>query len=438
MCFLALFRSCARQTVWGIIYLKVFALAAVGISALSTDGGSVAGIILLVLAALSAFVFYLWRVEIELVARLLSVAAKSLQDNPHIITAVVFLKLCLLCVLVPVGTFIGAAYMNGEVVFNPDARQSSSKHGGCVSTNKDEHGDDVPCCVWQTDGWASAYIGLAALVALWTVMLAFEARNYTVGGVVAQWYFAAPGTSTFKGTTVSALRNAAGPSFGSLCFGSLVLTAVTMAREIGRNARRNADRAGGGMAVLVCLLTTCLDCMYALVEYISKFATIQCAITGAGFCDSARSVSQLLANNFLSAYGVWWLPGMIMTAASFLLSAAYGAAVGLASYATWSASSDSHPDAGTEAVILGVVAFALAIIILQFCISVLLNVVDAVFICYAMDLDRQLSSKPEVGSTITYSTKQTPRCNNLCSSPACNIQLDTLNTPKTWNLVRTR
>ena len=34
----------------------------------------------------------MWRREIELVARLLAVSSKSLQDNPHISTAVVFLK----------------------------------------------------------------------------------------------------------------------------------------------------------------------------------------------------------------------------------------------------------------------------------------------------------------------------------------------------------
>lgn len=239
------------------------------------------------------------------------------------------------------------------------------------------------------------------MTALWSVMLAFEARMYTIAGVVAQWYFAAAGTTNFRGTTLSALRNAAGPSFGSLCFGSLVLAAVSVAREINRNVRRDATRQGGGVAVVMCLLSSCMDCVYVLIEYISKFATIQCAITGAAFCDAARSVSQLLANNFLSAYGVWWLPGMIMSAASFLLSAAYGVLVGLSSYATWSATPKSHPSAAAEAALLGAVAFTLAIVVLQFCISVLLNVVDAVFICYAMDLDRQLSSKPEVHDVFT-------------------------------------
>ena len=61
-------------------------------------------------------------------------------------------------------------------------------------------------------------------------------------------------------------------------------------------------------------------------------------------------------------------------------------AVGLTSWAAWSATPKSHPNAVAEAAVLGVIAFALALIVLQFCISVLLNVTDAVFICYAMDL----------------------------------------------------
>ena len=34
--------------------------------------------------------------------------------------------------------------------------------------------------------------------------------------------------------------------------------------------------------------------------------------------------------------------------------------------------------------------------VLNFCISVLLDVVDCVFVCYVMDLDRQRRSRPEV------------------------------------------
>merc|ERR1719498_1530485 len=106
---------------------------------------------------------------------------------------------------------------------------------------------------------------------------------------------------------MTSLRHPVGPSFGSLCFGSLILAAVQVAREMNEQARRNA-RGGGAAAFLACLLTACLDCIYAIIEQVSKYATIQCAVTGAAFCDAASSVSRLLRDNLLSAYGVWWLP----------------------------------------------------------------------------------------------------------------------------------
>jgi len=70
-----------------------------------------------------------------------------------------YIKVCLFFVLIPMGGFIVAAYMNGEVVSNPDARAAPSNGGGtCVSTRGGDgddgdagvrSGDAAPCCVWQ-------------------------------------------------------------------------------------------------------------------------------------------------------------------------------------------------------------------------------------------------------------------------------------------------
>ena len=49
-----------------------------------------------------------------------------------------------------------------------------------------------------------------------------------------------------------------------------------------------------------------------------------------------------------------------------------------------------------EAIILGLLAFFMALVVLSFFGSVLLNIVDAVFVCYALDRDTQTVSHPEV------------------------------------------
>ena len=393
LAFLAAFRTHARATVWAMVYFKTGVIFALALVVSSTDGaGSGPGLFLALLGCLTAFVFWLWRREIDLVARLLAVASKSLQDNPHVVTAIVGVKLALLTLTVPTFAFVSAAYRNGEVVRDPDAVLQSGKDT-CV----DENGDRTPCCVWATDDWASAYVVMATLFWLWTAMLAFEVRMFTVAGVTAQWYFAPPGSSRLAGTTIKSVKNALGPSFGSLALGSLVLTAVNVAREINQNARRNARENGGGaIQIVACLVTTCLDCVYAVIQHVTKYATIQCAITGAAFCDAAVAVSRMLTDNFLNAYAVWWLPGTLLGSAAFVFAAAYGTCVGVAGYVAWNGASRGHENPGGESVLLGFVSFFLALVALNFCVTVLLDVVDCVFVCYVMDLDRQRNSRPEV------------------------------------------
>lgn len=70
--------------------------------------------------------------------------------------------------------------MNGAYQPNPD-RQGSPQ---CVNAT----GEAVPCCVWQPHNWAVGYMSVAALVALWTLLLANQIRVFTVSGTIAQWW----------------------------------------------------------------------------------------------------------------------------------------------------------------------------------------------------------------------------------------------------------
>ena len=54
------------------------------------------------------------------------------------------------------------------------------------------------------------------------------------------------------------------------------------------------------------------------------------------------------------------------------------------------------PSSGQEAAILGCLAFVMVLVVLSFFGSVMLNIVDVVFICYALDRDTQTVSHPDV------------------------------------------
>jgi hypothetical protein len=217
-------------------------------------------------------------------------------------------------------------------------------------------------------------------------MVAAEMRTFIVGGSISRWYFAPAGTTRFVGTTKEFVGHAFGASFGSLAFGGLVLAGVQILRNLNERARRESR---GAMAILACLVTAVMDCLAEIIETVTKFATIQCAITGEALCDAGREVTRLLKDNFLSAVRVWWLPEMILTMASVVFAVAYGVVVGV------SVRLVGRLDE-TEASIVGSVAGFVGLLVLSFLFNVLLVCVDAVFICYARDKDQNKITKPEI------------------------------------------
>lgn len=71
-----------------------------------------------------------------------------------------------------------------------------------------------------------------------------------------------------------------------------------------KRAQERRRQEGESVATLVwSLLACCLQCIWGLIEYITKFATVRAAITGEAFFEAGRNVTQLLTRNFLKAYG---------------------------------------------------------------------------------------------------------------------------------------
>ena len=54
---------------------------------------------------------------------------------------------------------------------------------------------------------------------------------------------------------------------------------------------------------LITVLAISLQCIWALVEFLTKFATVRAAITGEAFFEAGRNVTDLLRRNFLKAFG---------------------------------------------------------------------------------------------------------------------------------------
>jgi len=341
-----------------------------------------ASAVYLLLSGLSLLAYWMWRDQLQMVARLFAVSAAGLKSNPHLVTLVLGVKTLLLVATVPLFAGMASAYQNGQVV-----QYGAQKGDACFA---DDNVTQVPCCAWQPDGWVTPFLVFAGVGGLWTTKLAFEIRVFTISGAVAQWYFSPVGSST-RGTTLKAVRHALTSSFGTLCLGSLVLTAVEAARSISERARRQRDN------IVMCLVACVLECVYQFIEFISQFATIMAAITGMSFCDSAREVTDLLKRNFLASYAVWWMPGFVLNSLIFTVSLAWASLAGLTYYVQASATHDGlEQNRGGEAALVAGAALVVVLVVLSFFGTIIIDIVSVVYVCYALDKDRNCVTRPEV------------------------------------------
>ncbi|GFH18108.1 uncharacterized protein HaLaN_14852, partial [Haematococcus lacustris] len=151
----------------------------------------------------------------------------------------------------------------------------------------------------------------------------------------------------------TSLSHALGPQLGSLCFSSAVLTLVSYLRQLLEKARREQ-----GNNLLFCIFAYFANLFYTLIEFCTKFATVQMALTGQAFMPAAHSVVDLLRRNFLDAFGVWNPAFLDLVNPSTLNDPAACPAI-------------SHARG-------------------------LKQVVDAVFLCFALDRDMRTCTRVEV------------------------------------------
>ncbi|KAG0605144.1 hypothetical protein M758_9G035000 [Ceratodon purpureus] len=116
----------------------------------------------------------------------------------------------------PIITFIVYASNLGRIAPDFDAIESSPED--CSGTT------GAPCCRIDRPDWAIGYLILASLVALWVIVVSRYLHSFVVSGAIAEWYAIAPHGSSTAGLTRRSLRNALGPSFGTICCSASLMT----------------------------------------------------------------------------------------------------------------------------------------------------------------------------------------------------------------------
>jgi hypothetical protein len=144
-------------------------------------------------------------------------------------------------------------------------------------------------------------VGLPAYLALfymltsvyWGQQVIQNILTCTTAGVVATWWY----QPNAKKATVGALYRSVTTSFGSICFGSLIVAVLQALRTMADMAKRRANEENnGGLACLACMAECILSCLANIMEYVNQWAYVYVGVYGYPFRTSGKAVMDLFNN----------------------------------------------------------------------------------------------------------------------------------------------
>ncbi|KAH8611788.1 putative Plasma membrane choline transporter [Trypanosoma vivax] len=340
---LLILRHCARQV---IIFGNVAAICLILLSAamaFSSDAAAL-GVVLLVLAFLHALWFYFAWHRIPFSAALLKASTDLVCRYKAIVLCVFlvcgfsFLYVILWCFMV-------------QPLFD-------QKNG-------------------QPDTWNCLFLVLSVLSMFWVAQVCPNVMHVTTAGVTATWYFAGESDMPSNPTAASFKRSVT-TSFGSICFGSLIVAFIRFLRWVVENFSRNDDE------FLRCIVSCILSCIQGMAEYFNTYAFVHVAIYGCGYLEAAKKTWDLCKRCLYAAY---FNDNLVGTTVQIICLTA-SVAIGIGTYCFTGDTTHS------------IIAFSISVVVHVLFVSPVESAVVTYFVCFAEVPEGLSQSAPELYNTL--------------------------------------
>jgi len=222
--------------------------------------------------------------------------------------------------------------------------------------------------------------------------------HVTISGVFATYYFRGvvePGTNKIevdvKNPTIKSFNRAITTSFGSICFGSLLIALVNTLRVLARQVKNEAaDEQDYLLCVLACCVECILSCLEDGIEYFNVYAFTEVAIYGKSYCDAAKDTWTLCKARGIEALINDNLIGNVLSIGALAigcLSTAVTCSIGVIVLGI---------EEFIVIVIFGLVAFLVGAMIFSVVAQVINSGVATTFVCLCEDPDALRQTKPEL------------------------------------------
>ncbi|EPY20269.1 hypothetical protein STCU_09074 [Strigomonas culicis] len=195
----------------------------------------------------------------------------------------------------------------------------------------------------------------------WFQQVMSNVTHVTISGVVATWYFA--GEARLPPAPIrSSLGRSLSSSFGSICFGSLLVSIIRFFRFL-VGASRSDDNDG----LLTCVLDCILGCIEGIIMYFNEYAFVHVAIYGCSYVDGARRTWALAQQCFFAATFNDCLAGQAADMLNLLIAGGIGF---VAAVLVWS-------------IPFGVLLFCVSLFVNLSAFKAIQSSVTTIFVCYA-------------------------------------------------------
>jgi hypothetical protein len=150
--------------------------------------------------------------------------------------------------------------------------------------------------IWWVVGLSSALVNVGQGIIFlflvsyyWTHQVITNTVHVTTAGVIGTWWFVPDEASSCCSRALNdSFVRATTYSFGSICFGSLLVAIVQALRALHHMAHDNED-----MGILVCIIDCILACIQGIIEYLNKWAYVYVGLYGYSYLDAGRNVVTL-------------------------------------------------------------------------------------------------------------------------------------------------
>ncbi|KAJ1769718.1 putative choline transporter, neither null mutation nor overexpression affects choline transport [Coemansia sp. RSA 1813] len=276
------------------------------------------------------------------------------------------------------------------------------KYQSC-STHTDRNGRQYQSCSNALQILSWVYMVLSYY---WTSSVILNVLHTTICGTFGTYFFfeGNPNGYPTKHVTLSSLKRAMTNSFGSICFGSLVVAIIQTIRALAHSMRAQ-QQDNCALQMILCCVDCILGCIQGIVEFFNKYAYVEVALYGKPFIQAAKDTWSIIEDRGVNMIINDCLIGNVLQMGAFLCAAV----VALVAWLYITITKPEYNVNGSYTAPIIIAAFVIAMSMFM----VLLKCIDSgtatTFVCLAEDPEAMAYNNPELFAQVQQTYPQVVR-----------------------------